>query len=97
MQQFPSELPDIYVDEFQANLSPYTVSMTFSLSAALPGPGSVTPPSAPKLVLRTSLQHAKIMAMILRAQLKEYERETGAEITLPMEVFRSIGLSPEDW
>ncbi|MCX6022934.1 MAG: hypothetical protein NTZ05_14630 [Chloroflexi bacterium] len=96
MQPMPGELPDVYVDEFQANLSPYTVSMTFSLSAALPGPGSVTPAS-PKMVVRTSLQHAKIMAMILRSQLKDYERETGAEITLPMEVYRSIGIAPEDW
>ncbi len=97
MQQHEGGItPDFYVDEMQLSMTPYTVSLSFSLSAALPGPGSVTP-ATPKVVLRTSPQHAKIIAMMLRQHLKEYERETGAEIMLPMEVYRDIGRGPEDW
>ena len=96
MPQDTGATPDFYVDEMQLSMTPYTVSLSFSLSAALPGPGSVTP-ATPKVVLRTSPQHAKIIAMMLRQHLREYERETGAEIRLPMEVYRDIGLGPEDW
>jgi hypothetical protein len=35
--------------------------------------------------------------MILRRQLKAYEREAGTEILIPNQVYNQMGLSVEDW
>jgi hypothetical protein len=43
-----------------------------------------------------SLEHAKVLAMLLRAQLKDYERENG-EIPLPPSLYTSLGIAREDW
>jgi hypothetical protein len=45
-----------------------------------------------------SLEHAKVMAIILRKQLKQFEEQLGAEIALPLQVYQQLGVSPkEDW
>ena len=48
--------------------------------------------------VRMSLEHAKVMAIILRKQLKQFEEQLGAEIPLPLQVYQQLGVSPkEDW
>jgi len=44
-----------------------------------------------------SLEHAKVMAMLMRRQLKEYEHESGATIAIPFALYRDLDLSPDDW
>jgi hypothetical protein len=44
-----------------------------------------------------SLEHAKVMAMIMRRTLKDYERGTGCPINLPAKLCNEMGLSLEDW
>ena len=49
-------------------------------------------------VVRTSLEHAKAMAIILKKQLKNYEDGNGAPIVLHPAVWKGLGLSKqEDW
>ena len=43
-----------------------------------------------------SLEHAKVVAMLLRKQLKQYERENGT-IPLPPGLYTSLGVAQEDW
>jgi len=43
-----------------------------------------------------SLEHTKIIAMMLRKQLKNWEREN-VEIAIPHSVYNGLGLSQEDW
>jgi len=44
-----------------------------------------------------SLEHLKVMAVILRKQLKAYEEQTQATVNIPRAVLNQLGLSQEDW
>ena len=90
-------VPDIYVDQFTLAQSPYGIALSFSLSHPSPGPAQ-RPVGEPKAVIRMSLEHAKVMALILRKQLKQYELETiGELIRIPRNVLQQMQLSEDDW
>jgi hypothetical protein len=44
-----------------------------------------------------SLEQAKVLAMMLRRNLKNYEREQGLEIALPPQLYAQLGIAREDW
>ena len=48
-------------------------------------------------VSRTSLEHAKILAMMLRKQIKQYEFATKIDIKVPDQVYQGLGLDSNDW
>ena len=87
--------PDVYADQFIVTSGVWGVAMSFLKSPPHPSPGQAPQPE-PQAVVRMSLQHAKIVAMILRRQLRNWEREN-VEITIPHGVYNDLGLSPEDW
>jgi hypothetical protein len=93
--------PDIYCDTVSMVHSPFSVAFTFSLSPStpspLPGPGQ--PVAEPQAIVRMSLEHAKMLAMMVRKTLKQYELEhLGDPIKVPAEVLRQLNLSEEsDW
>lgn len=90
------DLPEFYVDQFTTTAGVYGVAITFGLST--PHPSGVPQVPAKEVVrLRMSLEHAKVMALLLRRQLKRYEEETGAIINIPMRLYNGLGISPEDW
>ena len=45
---------------------------------------------------RTSLNHAKVLAMLLRKQLKIFEKDN-QEIFLPKVLYEKMGLNPDEW
>jgi len=48
--------------------------------------------------MRMSVEHAKVLAIILRKQLKMYEQQMGEDIPLLPQVYTQLGLSKkEDW
>ena len=87
--------PVVYSDGIQIGVSPFTVTLGFTVAPqAHPG----TQVAAPVATIRMSLEHAKVMAIILRKQLKQFEEQLGAEIPLPLQVYQQLGVSPkEDW
>lgn len=85
---------DVYVDAVQMTVSAYGVAMTLSRNPAHPGPSQ--PVAEPMVTVRTSLEHAKVMAMLLRKNLKAFERDNG-EIPIPPEVYAGLGVAKEDW
>jgi len=90
------EIPEFYVDQLRINFGAYGAAATFGLTAPHPSPGQVQPPR--DLVrLRMSLEHAKVMAMLLRRQLKAFEERTETPVNIPRAVYNALGLSPEDW
>lgn len=90
-----AEVPDIYCDGMQLGLSPFTAILSLTTQPA--GQGGVKAPM-PVANIRMSLEHAKIMAIILRKQLKHWETQMGVEIAIPQEVYRQLSLSKqEDW
>ena len=89
-------IPDIYVDNMQITSGVYGVNITFGLTEPHPG-GTRSNQPEDKVRVRMSLQHAKIVAMMLRQNLKNYERGTGTSIQIPHNVYTNLGLAEEDW
>ncbi len=90
-----SVVPDIYADSTQISTTPYGVIMTLGRTPAHhSGPTPAIP--EPLVTARMSLEHAKVIAMLLRKQLKSFERANG-EIPLPPEVYSTLGVAKEDW
>jgi hypothetical protein len=91
----PDDLQPIYSDGVQVGCAPFTVALTFTVSAA-PSKGNALPTLVADI--RMSPEHAKVMAIILRRQLKEFEQQLGREIPIHPQVKQQLGLSPtEDW
>lgn len=88
-------VPDFYVDATQISTTPYSVVLTLGRNPPHhSGPGPVI--AEQLAVVRLSLEHAKVIAMLLRKQLKAYERANG-EIPLPPELYTGLGVAKEDW
>ena len=90
-------LLDVYVDQFRVTIGVYGVSITFGLAEPHPTQGGVPRTSDEKVRLRMSLQHAKVVTMLLRKQLKGYEEQFGVDVQLPPEVYTGLGIAEEDW
>ena len=89
-----SDVPDVFADGVRFHITAFAVSMTFTLSP----PGNPTADATTVANVRTSLEHAKALAIILRKQLKYYEDGNGAPIVLHPNVWKSLGLSKhDDW
>ena len=88
------DAPDIYCDSMQLLLSPFDVILQLTQRAPVAG----TEPPRTVAYVRMSLEHAKVMAIILRKILKQHEDQQGAAIVLHPQVYQQLGLSPqEDW
>ena len=86
---------DLYIDGFQMGIGPFTVTLVLAVS---PSPGAGT--QAPKTLatVRMSAEHAKVMAILMRRQLKQYEETLGQPIPVAPQVYQQMGISPkEDW
>jgi hypothetical protein len=91
----PEEMLPIYSDGVQVGCAPFTVALTFTVSAS-PSKGNQMP--AVVADIRMSPEHAKVMAIILRRQLKDFEQQLGRDIPIHPQVAQQLGLSPaEDW
>ena len=89
-------VPEIYTDAFRFTVSPYGITFTFSRSIPHPASGKVAPPKD-SICLRMSLEQAKVLAMMLRKNLKNYEKSNSLEIALPSQLYTQLGLSKENW
>ena len=89
------ELVDVYCDSVQILLGPFDLLLHLSQRSSIPG--STMPPRMVGCV-RMSLEHAKVLAIMLRKVLKQHEETQGAPINLLPQVYQQLGLSPqEDW
>ena len=84
--------PEYYGDVYSIRSSPWGVAITFSVGA-------------PKddvdghdvCIVRLSHETAKTLSMMMRKQLKQYERDTRTTIAIPSDVMNQLGLALEDW
>jgi hypothetical protein len=91
------DYPDLYFDGIQVTVTIFGANMTLSLSH--PHPTNEADASNLKKVatIRTSLEHAKIFAMLLRKQIQTYELNTGIQVRVPGEVYAGLKLDENDW
>jgi hypothetical protein len=88
-----SELtPEYYSDVYSLRSSPWGVTITFSL--APPKDGVEVHDVC---IVRVSHETAKALSMMMRKQLKQYERDSKTVITIPPDVMNALGLSLMDW
>lgn len=92
-----NEYPEFYFDGTQVTVTIFGVNMTFSLSNPHPKDQADAMKIKVQAVTRTSLEHAKIFAMLLRKQLKDYEFRSKIDIRVPDEVYSQLGLDSGDW
>lgn len=91
----PMDVPEFYCDGVQFGLSPYTAIL--SLTKQPTGQDRTVPPIRVANV-RMSLEHAKVMSIMLKKQLKAFEQQAGIEIQLPQSLLQQLGISKhEDW
>ena len=91
-----ADAPDVYADQVALNVAPFGCAINFSVSPAIPQAGGMTP-GHPVAIVRMSLEHMKMMTFLLRRQLMEYERGSGAQISIPQEVLNQLRIGREDW
>lgn len=90
-----ANVPDFYIDGVALMMSPF--DLTLKYTRRTPSEDDKPVPQTVGLV-RMSLEHAKVMAMILRKALKAHEDAQGAPIALHPNIYTQMGLSKsEDW
>ena len=91
-----TEAPELYSDAIQIQVSGVGVLLACGLQPYGAASGATMP--TPVCNLRMSLEHAKVMAILLRKQLRQFEASQGAEITLHPQMAQGLGISKkEDW
>ena len=93
-----AEIPDIYTDRMRVTVTVFGVNMTFGLSEPHPSveSGGKAVGLKEKVRIRMSLEHAKVTGLLLRKQLKKYEKDTETKIEIPAEVLKKLEIE-EDW
>ena len=85
-------VPEYYGDTYYIRTNPWGVAITFSLA-----PPKDDVDGHDVCVVRLSHEAAKALAMMIRKQLKQYERDGRTSIAIPPDVMTALGLSPGDW
>ena len=90
------DVPDVYTDGVSLNIGPFGCALTFAMSppVAQAAPGVLAQPVG---TVRMSLEHLKVMAFLIRRQLRDYERQSGVEVAIPADVLNQLRIGREDW
>ena len=87
-------IPDVYCDGVAVQVSPF--GLVLNLTQSSPTPGTQQPKTA--AYVRMSLEHAKVMTIMLRKIIKQTEEQQGSPIVLHPQIYTKMGISrQEDW
>ena len=90
------EVPDYYFDRVRVTVTLFGINVTIALSEN-PDDDNAPPPVRDLAIIRTSPIHAKLLAMMLRKQIKRFEEDSGIVFPIPENVLVSLDLDTEDW
>lgn len=90
----PPDMPTFYADRCDVEMSPWGATLVFMESIPL-GKGTVRATAA----IRMSLEHLKIIALLSRRILQEYEEKRlgGKRLVIPADTLKQLGLEGESW
>lgn len=94
---------DVYCDSVQITVTPYDVLLLLQqnkpdVQSEPGGPATVSVHTQQLGVVRMSLEHAKVLTLLMKRHLEAFEERTGCRIPLDPDVIRQIGVSlEEDW
>jgi hypothetical protein len=93
------DIPDFYADRMRLTVTVFGVNISFGLGNPHPeqdSSGDLV--NVLELVrVRMSLEHAKIMTMLLKKQIKLYENQNETEVAIPKQVLEALNLKDETW
>ena len=91
------EVPlDVYSDQFMVTTTAFGANLSFLVNT--PHPEQSKPVAPERLAtIRMSLEHLKLMTMIIVKQVKKLESDTGIKIAMDKRVLNSLGIAPDDW
>ncbi len=92
------EVAELYFDSARITITLFGVNLSLGLRAPHPtSQEELKSDEKQLLIARTGIYHAKVLTMLLKKQLKQFEEKTGSEIILPSEAYEALGLDPTDW
>jgi hypothetical protein len=86
------QVPEYYSDTFFLASNPWSVAITYSLSDSKTGKEGQD-----VCTVRMSHATAKTLTMLVRKQLKNYEKDTDSTIFIPPNVLNQLNLTDESW
>lgn len=90
-------VPDVYCDQINMVQSAYGITFTFGVGPSSPTLGGSNRIEE-RVVLRMSLELAKVLAMLVHKNVKQYELEhLGDPIRIPIKQLEQMGLLDEPW
>lgn len=91
-----AESIDVYSDQFMVSIGPYGASPSFALSTAHPEP-TAPKPAERVATIRMSVEHLKVMTMIILRHVRKIEAEMGVAYQVPSQLLAQMGIAREDW
>ena len=91
------DIPDVYTDGVSLNIGPFGCALNFAMSPSVAQAGAPGAMAQPVGTVRMSLEHLKVMAFLIRRQLRDYERQSGVEVSIPADVLNQLRIGREDW
>jgi hypothetical protein len=88
---------DLYFDGVEVTSNVFGVNITLTLSTPHPKNEEEAKDIKRLITARTSLEHAKVFAMLLRKQIKTYEVNSQIDIKVPQGLYEMLGLDSNDW
>ncbi len=88
-------VPDVYADSVQFEVTIYGFTLQFGKAQPPPSGFKGKVPSIPRVRVHMSPQHAKVLAAMMRKNVKAYEENAGP-IALPAGFLQELHLSEED-
>ena len=87
---------DVYSDQFMVTTTAFGANLSFYVNTPHP---EQTKPVAPERLatIRMSVEHLKLMTMIIVKQVKKMESATGLKIAVDKRVLNGLGIAPDDW
>jgi hypothetical protein len=92
-----ADIVDVYSDGVSLNVGPFGCALNFAMSPATAQGGVPAALAQPVATIRMSLEHLKVMAFLIRRQLRDYERQSGVEVPIPADVLNQLRIGREDW
>ena len=94
---FEVDVPEYYADRMLSTATLFGLTLTFGISEAHPDPERKVERIRQQVRIRTSLQHAKLMTIILKRQLQRFEKENKIKISIPEKALKTLNITDKDW
>ncbi len=87
---------DVYADAFLVTVTPFGANVTFEIRDPHPNPSS--PQVTTRLgTVRMSVEHLKLVVMMMRNQVKLSEEQLGVRFDVPTQILSQLRIAREDW